>query len=73
MMVFPRKWNRASGRERHFKLNTKVNDRYIDVGKEVATLIRAYLSSGERERRILQSLANEMSNPSTEWISTPYS
>ena len=30
MMAFPRKWNKASGRELHFKLNKEDNDRYIE-------------------------------------------
>jgi hypothetical protein len=57
MMVFPREWNRASGRELHFKLSSRDNDRYIELGKEIGTLIGAYLSTGESERRIFQRIA----------------
>ena len=66
LMVFPRKWNRASGRELHFELNNDDNNRYIDVGKEVGTLIAAYLGSGKKERTIIQSVANVMLKPLTE-------
>jgi hypothetical protein len=44
MMVFPRKWNRASGRELHFSLSKKDNEQYIELGAEVVALIKAYLS-----------------------------
>jgi len=60
MMIFPRKWNRASGRELHFSLKMEDNDHYIDLGAEVGVLIAAYLSSGKNERRIFQSIASEI-------------
>ncbi len=63
MMVFPRKWNRASGRELHFRLNKEDNDNYIGLTREVGTLVMAYLSSGKTERRILRSVANEILHP----------
>ena len=47
MMVFPRKWNRASGRELHFSLSKEDDNHYIDLGAEVGCLVAAYLSSGK--------------------------
>ncbi len=60
MMAFPRKWNRASGRELHFKLSKEDNDHYIEVARQVAILIKAYLCASNAERRIFQSVANQV-------------
>ena len=60
MMAFPREWNRASGRELHFRLSREDDNRYIELSAEVANLIMAYLSSGETVRAIFQSMYREI-------------
>ena len=58
--IFPRKLNRASGRELHFYLDKEDDARYMEPGAEVAILIKAYLKSSKKERAIFQSVANHI-------------
>ncbi len=60
MMTFPREWNRASGRELHFRLSKEDDNHYIELSAEVANLIMPYLGSGETVRRIFQSMYREI-------------